>query len=120
MNERAVYSAFLGMMVLAVVLTLSLILVKQNQNLTRRAAEPTKITICHLPPGNPDNAQMISTDLNAWETGHSPHNAHALDFVVDGTRACPPLPTTPTPSVASPTPTTPSQDTPTPTPTWTE
>lgn len=49
-----------------------------------------KITICHLPPGNPSNAQAIDIDRNAWDKGHSPHNAHKLDFVVDGDHPCPP------------------------------
>ncbi len=44
--------------------------------------EDHKILICHVPPGNPDNPQQIEVDQHAWENGHSPHNAHALDFVI--------------------------------------
>jgi len=40
-----------------------------------------KITICHVPPGNPANAQTISVDRNAWENGHDPHNKHNMDYV---------------------------------------
>ncbi|MEK0324530.1 MAG: hypothetical protein QQN63_02405 [Nitrosopumilus sp.] len=39
-----------------------------------------KITICHVPPGNPANAHAITISRNAWENGHSPHNAHSLDY----------------------------------------
>jgi hypothetical protein len=48
-----------------------------------------KITICHVPPGNPANAHEISIDLNAWENGHSQHSAHGGDFVVDADHQCP-------------------------------
>lgn len=40
-----------------------------------------KITICHVPPGNPANAHTISVSRNAWENGHSPHNTHSLDYI---------------------------------------
>lgn len=55
------------------------------------AAQPQdhKITICHVPPGNPDNAQSITIDEHAWENGHTPHNAHSEDFVVDADHQCP-------------------------------
>jgi len=58
---------------------------------TTSAAQPQdhKITICHVPPGNPDNAHAISIDLHAWENGHTPHNAHDMDFVVDADHQCP-------------------------------
>jgi hypothetical protein len=42
-----------------------------------------KITICHVPPGNPENAHAIDIDLHAWENGHTPHNSHDQDFVID-------------------------------------
>jgi len=57
---------------------------------TGRGTGDHKITICHLPPGNPANAQSIEIDKSAWETGHSPHNSHALDFIIDGSHPCPP------------------------------
>ncbi len=31
-----------------------------------------KITICHIPPGNPDNAHSITIDVHAWPA----HEAH--------------------------------------------
>lgn len=31
-----------------------------------------KITICHIPPGNPDNAHAITISVNAWPA----HEAH--------------------------------------------
>jgi hypothetical protein len=51
-------------------------------------SEGHKITICHVPPGNPGNAHAIDIDRHAWENGHSPHNAHALDYVVGPDGQC--------------------------------
>ena len=48
-----------------------------------------KITICHVPLGNPDNAHSITIDQHAWENGHSPDNGHSVDFVVDADHPCP-------------------------------
>ena len=31
-----------------------------------------KITICHIPPGNPENAHAITIDVHAWPA----HEAH--------------------------------------------
>lgn len=39
-----------------------------------------KIEVCHVPPGNPGNAHTVEVDLHAWQNGHSPHNAHNLDY----------------------------------------
>lgn len=39
-----------------------------------------KITICHVSPGN-GTSREITIDKEAWENGHSPHNAHSLDYV---------------------------------------
>lgn len=84
-----------------------------------------KISICHVPPGNPANAHVINIDKSAWENGHTPHNSHDMDFVVTSSSPdCPkktsktptPNPTatlTPTPTTTTPGPTA----TPTPTPT---
>ena len=47
-----------------------------------------KIAICHVPPGNPDNAHIVTIDQHAWENGHTPHNAHSEDFVVDTNNQC--------------------------------
>ena len=65
---------------------------------TTFAAQPQdhKISICHVPPGDPANAHVISIDLHAWENGHTPHNAHDMDFVVDADQACPAVPETTT------------------------
>ncbi len=38
---------------------------------------PNKITICHLPPGNPDNCQEITISLKAFEA-HMNHHDDAL------------------------------------------
>ncbi len=47
-----------------------------------------KIAICHVPPGNPDNAHVVTIDVHAWENGHTPHNSHNGDFVVDADNQC--------------------------------
>ena len=36
------------------------------------AAPEPKITICHVPPGNPENAHMITISENAWPA-HQTH-----------------------------------------------
>lgn len=36
-----------------------------------------KITICHMPPGNPDNCQEITISYNAFQT-HMDHHGDAL------------------------------------------
>lgn len=59
----------------------------QNSNASDHA---DKITICHVPPGNPSKAHAITISRNGWEQGHESHRAHADDFVVDGNRPCPP------------------------------
>jgi len=38
---------------------------------------PEKITICHMPPGNPSNCQEITISVNAFET-HMDHHDDAL------------------------------------------
>jgi hypothetical protein len=64
------------------------------------SAEPNqdhKITICHVPPGNPENAHAITIDRKAWDDANSQNNAHAGDFVVDADHPCAPVePTTTT------------------------
>ena len=49
-----------------------------------------KVDVCHVPPGNPANAHVVEVSRNAWENGHTPHNAHNQDFLVDENRPCPP------------------------------
>jgi hypothetical protein len=39
-----------------------------------------KIWICHVPPGNPNNAQALYVDANGWNG----HDGHALDFQITG------------------------------------
>jgi len=53
---------------------------------TQALADDKKITICHLPPGNPGNGQTITISVNAWKTdgsgegGHGP-GLHGGDYV---------------------------------------
>ncbi len=39
-----------------------------------------KVWICHVPPGNPDNARAIYVDANGWNG----HDGHAGDFQISG------------------------------------
>ncbi len=39
-------------------------------------AADRKITICHVPPGNPENARSIEVDANGWN-GHDNHDPGA-------------------------------------------
>jgi hypothetical protein len=47
---------------------------------TQPNPEQEFIAICHVPPGNPENAHAIRLNKNAWNKGHTEHNAHSLDF----------------------------------------
>jgi len=61
-----------------------------SQAVTPTLINGHKIDICHVPPGNPENAHVIEVDIHAWENGHTPHNAHNMDYIVDGGHECPP------------------------------
>lgn len=64
----------------AVILTLAINLLEFNQNLQDHdsaalainAASGEKIAVCHIPPGNPDNAHTIVISINALHA----HLAH--------------------------------------------
>ena len=49
-----------------------------------------RISFCHVPPGNPDNAKFHEdAPLAAWENGHEGGNgAHSLDFLTDSEEEC--------------------------------
>ncbi len=50
-------------------------------------AEPDddkKVSICHFPPGNPDNVQFITVSVNAFENPHEKHN----DFEASSASQC--------------------------------
>lgn len=44
---------------------------------TTASVSPDKITICHIPPGNPDNCHEITISVSAFET-HMDHHNDAL------------------------------------------
>ena len=60
-------------------------------------AKSDKIWICHVPPGNPENAHPVWVSIHSWEPGgrgHNPHQAHAMDFVCQAEGCvdeCPPV-----------------------------
>lgn len=62
---------------LAILLVLVLVVMASG---VAMAKDNDKVTICHVPPGDPWNPQTIRVSRNAWEAGHSPHNAHELDY----------------------------------------
>ena len=39
-----------------------------------------KVWICHVPPGNPGNANAINVDANGWNG----HDGHSGDFQISG------------------------------------
>lgn len=52
---------------------------------TKENDKAGKITICHYPPGNPDNVHEITISENAW----SAHDSHHGDFIKTDCRPCP-------------------------------
>lgn len=42
-----------------------------------------KVVICHLPPGNPDNARLLCVDEHAIPAHVHPDRGHTDDFIVD-------------------------------------
>ena len=44
-----------------------------------------KVTICHIPPGNPENAHEVTVSVHAWPA----HQEHG-DFIVTESAQCPP------------------------------
>ncbi len=59
-----------------------------------------KIAICHVPPGNPENAHVVVIDVHAWPPdgpGHTPHQHHNMDFVLGPDDVCPPVDDDPEP-----------------------
>jgi TolB protein len=59
---------------------------KQAPSDTKQPPGDKKITICHVPKGNPGNAQTLTISVNAWKTdgsgegGHGP-GLHGGDYV---------------------------------------
>lgn len=37
-----------------------------------------KVTICHVPPGNPANAHTLVVSVQGWENGHKRHRGDSL------------------------------------------
>lgn len=42
-----------------------------------------KVEICHVPPGNPANGQVITVDEHGWDGHDKTKHAHELDFLVE-------------------------------------
>ncbi len=57
----------------------------KNPEKIKETGDDKKITICHVPPGNPENAHTITISVNAWKTdgkgegGHGPE-LHGGDY----------------------------------------
>ena len=60
---------------------------------TEDQVQQGKVDICHVPPGNPDNVQLISVNQNAVDT----HMAHGDYFPTNGSCTGAPPPTEPPP-----------------------
>ncbi len=81
---------FLVSILAILIVAASIALAADSQKEEKNGAEGhDKISICHVPPGNPENSQNISVGEEAWEKGHDPHNAHKLDFAIDSDNPCP-------------------------------
>lgn len=79
-----------GLAFFFVTLSVLLQMSSQPQRLNSKAAPPNeKVNICHVPPGNPNKAVVVSVSANAWENGHDLHNSHSLDYVITDGRHCP-------------------------------
>ena len=68
-------------------------------------AADRKITICHVPPGNPENARSIEVDANGWN-GHDNHEGDYEGACAAPTTTTTARPTTTTTTTARPTTTT--------------
>lgn len=85
-------------------------------------AKNDKVTICHLPPGNPENAQTLTIDDNALKAhlGNNEEGLHGGDYYGSCKRNEPtPTPTVSTEPTATPTATPTAEPTGSPTPTAT-
>lgn len=40
---------------------------------TAQSSDTEQVAVCHVPPGNPSNAQLIMVSEQGWEDGHSEH-----------------------------------------------
>ena len=92
--------------VLVLFLGTCLLLLVQLAVTAPSSAAPTdhKVLVCHVPPGNQDNAHIIDVDESAWLSGHTPHNGHPYDTVcdADGNDCLPCSAPTPTPTQPTP------------------
>lgn len=82
--KRSIYIVILAAFVAAVWLYTPTIQAKNTGH---------KIAICHVPPGNPENAHVVVIDVHAWPPdgpGHTPHQYHALDYELGPDDVCPP------------------------------
>lgn len=67
---------------ISIVILIVLAMVGVGAAITNAAAKPDdKVTICHVPPGNPENAHTITVSENALK-GHLDNNGklHGLDY----------------------------------------
>jgi outer membrane protein OmpA-like peptidoglycan-associated protein len=53
--------------------------------------EDKKITICHYPPGNPENVQTITVSRSSWKA-HREHGDHLGECSCEELKNCPPPP----------------------------
>ncbi|WP_452222616.1 hypothetical protein [Lacinutrix chionoecetis] len=53
---------------LVVALPVSIIATTTSELKKDKKNNPKKITICHIPPGNPDNMHLITISVNALQT----------------------------------------------------
>ncbi len=73
-NNNLLLSAAL-FAVLTLIITLSLVTAVTQQAALADPPNPDKVTICHAPPGNPENQHTITVGASALK-GHREHGDH--------------------------------------------
>lgn len=100
-NSKLIWAVF-GVVVVVMGLIAGVILVQQPQFFANLAGRgQNKVLICHVPPGNHENAHDIEVARPGWENGHGIHSREPLDFVIDDTHPCPPAAEVITPKPAA-------------------
>lgn len=59
--------------VIAVATTLTSGMVGAVAGAEHQSEDTENIEVCHVPAGNPSNAQLITVSEQGWENGHSKH-----------------------------------------------
>jgi hypothetical protein len=75
-NNNLLLSAALFAVLTLIIITLSLVTAVTQQAALADPPNPDKETICHAPPGNPENQHTITVGASSALKGHSKHSDH--------------------------------------------